>query len=134
MDNVFQQTEGKYIFVWMFVIIKSVSHETQVKERFILLNSIFIKREKKITGKVQKKKKKIQDSPAMWNTFLNIFLYHISKNAVAIQFLVFREMKQNSFESREKKNRFENYCLCQQLLLKFLTYGARKKYASSVIL
>lgn len=64
MDNVFQQTEGKYIFVWMFVIIKSVSHETQVKERFILLNSIFIKREKKITGKVQKKKK-IQDSPAM---------------------------------------------------------------------
>lgn len=58
MDNVFQQTEGKYIFVWMFVIIKSVSHETQVKERFILLNSIFIKREKKKnTVKVQKKKK-----------------------------------------------------------------------------
>ena len=57
MDNVFQQTEGKYIFVWMFVIIKSVSHETQVKERFILLNSIFIKREKKKYSEGTEKKK-----------------------------------------------------------------------------
>lgn len=74
--------------------------------------------------------------PPLWNAFLNTFLYHTGENSVMVQFLVFREMKQNSPESRVKKTpkpHFKNYCLCQQLLLKFLTYGAKKKYAFSDI-